>query len=256
MDGIVYLYGMITATEIEELLLSAGNAEQKRQLMRFFKTDAGSYGEGDEFIGLKVPQTRLVVKEAKGKVSLSEIKKLIYSKWHECRLAGFLLLEQEMTMALPQKRESNNEAKARRRDELAQFYLRHARKANNWDLVDMSCPRILGSYLIYLPEKIGILTELAYSDNLWEQRIAMVTNWMLIRHGIYNPALSVADILLPHSHDLIHKAVGWMLREIEKKDKDVLLDYLEKNYASMHRTTLRYAIEKFPENQRQYWLKR
>ena len=248
---------MVTAEEIEACLVAEGCEEQRRHLMRFFKSGPGDYGEGDEFLGLRVPQTRLVVREAKGQVALEEIEKLIGSRWHECRLAGFLLLVEEMKAALPKKTD-RDDSKARRREELALFYLRHARQANNWDLVDMTCPKILGYYLLYRPEgeDFSLLTRLAESSNLWEQRIAMVTNWMLIRHGIYGPAFQVADILLPHPHDLIHKATGWMLREVGKRDRDLMLDYLEKNYRRMPRTALRYAIEKLPEPQRLYWLNR
>lgn len=247
----------MTAKEIEDCLLAEENEKQRNHLMRFFKTGNGDYGEGDMFIGLTVPQTRLVVKEARGRVSPEEIEKLLYSKWHEVRLAGFLLLAEEMNLAIPKKKEKDPQTKEKRREEIAKFYLRHARQANNWDLVDLSCDKILGYYLLYSDKDLSqILDRLADSDNLWEQRIAMVTNWMLIKEGIFQPALRIADKLLGHHHDLIHKAVGWMLREIGKRDKDMLLDYLEENFHQMHRTTLRYAIEKFPEIERQYWLKR
>lgn len=246
---------MITAIEIEECLMREGNEVQRKNLMRFFKTGKGEYGEGDLFIGLTVPQTRLVVKEAKGKVCLEEIEKLLYSGWHECRLAGFLLLVEEMKSALPKKNDKQEVQKALRREEIAKFYIRHARQANNWDLVDMSCPKILGYYLVYNPKKIHILHEMSVSDNLWVQRISMVANWMLIRNGFFQPALDISDRLLSHSHDLIHKAVGWMLREVGKRDKQLLVYYLTRNHAKMHRTTLRYAIEKFPEAERRAWLR-
>ncbi|MDE6006205.1 MAG: DNA alkylation repair protein [Muribaculaceae bacterium] len=248
----------VTAAEVEACLLEDENDAQRRHLMRFFKTGKGDYGEGDRFIGLTAPQTRLVVKEAKGKVSLQEIEKLLYSPWHESRLAGFLLLVEEMKKSLPKKKDNDKEAdiKAYRREEVAMFYLRHARQANNWDLVDMSCPKILGYYLIHARDKIGLLYELAGNENLWLQRISMVTNWMLIREGIFQPTLDIADRLLDHPHDLIHKAVGWMLREVGKRDKDTLTDYLDRNYSRMARTALRYAIEKLPENERLYWLRR
>lgn len=246
----------VTAAEIEACLLQDENEAQRRHLMRFFKTGKGDYGEGDNFIGLTAPQTRLVVKEAKGKASLQEIEKLLYSSWHESRLAGFLLIVEEMKKALPKKNDKEPGIKAARREELAMFYLRHARQANNWDLVDMSCPKILGYYLVHARDKTGLLYELAEEDNLWLQRISIVTNWMLIRRGIYQPTLDIADRLLDHPHDLIHKAIGWMLREVGKRDKEILIDYLDRNYSRMARTTLRYAIEKLPENERLYWLRR
>ena len=146
---------MVSAEDIVATLLLEENAAQREHLMRFFKTGKGDYGEGDEFIGLTAPQTRLVVKEAKGLVSLPEIEKLLYSRWHEARLAGFLLVVDEMSAALPKKRDRAETlaAKAARRKELADFYLRHARRANNWDLVDMTCPKILGYYLLYAADK-------------------------------------------------------------------------------------------------------
>ncbi|MBD5208001.1 MAG: DNA alkylation repair protein [Bacteroidales bacterium] len=246
----------IVAEEIEKSLLDQGDEEQAKHLMRFFRTNPGEYGAGDRFIGLKVPQTRAIVKLVKGRVPLHEIKKLLYNSWHEVRLAGLLLLVEEMNSSLPKKGDKESWIKAQRREEIARFYLDHAHQANNWDLVDMSCPKILGLWLVYAPEHIKILEELAASDNLWVQRIAMVTNWILIRHNIIEPTKSIATKLLNHPHDLIQKAVGWMLREMGKKDKEALDYYLETHYKEMSRTTLRYAIEKLPENQRQFWLKR
>ena len=149
---------------------------------------------------------------------------------------------------------------AERREEIARFYLRHARRANNWDLVDMSCPKILGKWLLYpkadgsMPDR-NILYRLAASSNLWEQRIAMVTCWMLIRADQFDDTLRLATLLFPHPHDLIHKAVGWMLREVGKRDMPTLESYLNEHAREMHRTTLRYAIEKMNENKRLYYLK-
>ena len=187
---------------------------------------------------------------------LDEIEKLLYSPWHECRLAGFLLLVEEMKAALP-KRKGREDPQAYRRKEISDFYLCHARQANNWDLVDLSCPKILGYYLLHSGEEdYSILYRLAESDNLWEQRIGMVTNWLLIRNDIFQPTLDVSEIFLAHPHDLIHKATGWMLRELGKRDKDLLVEFLETNAHRMPRTMLRYAIEKFPEQERQNWLKK
>ena len=249
-----------TADDIIQALQQMQDERQRDALMRFFKTGAGDYGEGDRFLGLRCPQTRMVVREVRGRVALSEVERLIASPWHEVRLCGFLLIVEEMRRVLPTARR-NTEAMAARRNELARFYLRHARQANNWDLVDMTCPKILGYWLLYpqadgtMPDR-GILDRLAESDNLWEQRIAMVTNWMLIRYGQFEDALRIADRLLAHPHDLIHKAVGWMLREVGKEDMAVLEDYLERRYSRMARTTLRYAIEKMAEPQRLSWLRR
>ena len=248
----------VKADDIIATLLSMGDEWQRENLMRFFKTGKGQYGEGDRFIGIKVPDTRMVVKEARLRVPLDEIAILLDSEWHEARLCGFLLLVEEMKAALPKARQPLT-ANAGRRDEIARFYLRHARSANNWDLVDMSCPKILGKWLLY-PQADGtmpdrqVLYRLAASSNLWEQRIAIVTCWMLIRSDDYDDTLRLATQLLPHPHDLIHKAVGWMLREVGKRDMATLEDYLDSHAHEMHRTTLRYAIEKMSEEKRRYYL--
>lgn len=236
---------MNQADEIIALLEEQYNEEQRKILMRFFRTGEGQYGEGDEFLGLKVPQTRLIVKAARHCLSLNEIEKLLYNRWHEVRLCGLLLLVEEMKAA------KNN---PEQREVIAAFYLRHARQANNWDLVDLSCQYILGPYLLPLAD-YNILYKLADSDNLWEQRMAIVTSLHFIRARIFTPTLTIAAKLLSHPHDLIHKATGWLLREVGKRDTDTLRNFLEKHYASIHRTTLRYAIERLDAAERQYWLK-
>lgn len=251
---------MITAKEIIETLEQMRDEAQACHLMRFFKTGKGEYGEGDLFLGLRVPQTRMVVKESRLRVPLAEIEKLLYSKWHEVRLAGFLLLAEEMRAALPRRKKAAA-SRALRRDEIVAFYLRHARQANNWDLVDLSCPKIIGEWLLYpsasgaLPDR-SILDRLVASDNLWEQRIGIVSTWTLIHEGQTDDALRLAAKLLSHPHDLIHKATGWMLREAGKKDLAALTGFLEKYYSKMPRTALRYAIEKMDEPERLYWLQR
>ncbi len=249
----------IKASEIETLLLSQRDDTQRNILMRFFKTGIGQYGEGDEFLGLKVPQTREIVKHAKLQIEMQEIQKLLSCKWHEVRLCGLLLLVEEMKANLPRKSDKPDITvlKASKRHEIAQFYLKNARSANNWDLVDLSCQYILGPYLRFsTPNDYHILEQLAKSDNLWEQRIAIVTTLDFIRNGIFYPTLDLSKRLLRHNHDLIHKAIGWVLREVGKKDKELLLDFLETNYLDMPRTSLRYAIERFPEEERKYWLNR
>ena len=247
----------IKADDIISVLLSMSDERQREIMKRFFKTGRGEYGEGDKFIGIKVPDTRIVVREARLKVSLNEIGILLQSEWHEVRLCGFLLLVEEMRANLTKARVATREG-ALRREEIARFYLSHARKANNWDLVDMSCPKILGKWLLYpladgsMPDR-SILYSLAASTNLWEQRIAMVTCWMLIRADEYDDTLRLALILLSHPHDLIHKAVGWMLREVGKRDMGTLEAFLSEHAHEMHRTTLRYAVEKMNEDRRRYY---
>lgn len=258
---------MTTANDIMETMLAQRNEEQQRILLRFFKTGRGEYGEGDKFLGLKVPQTRTVVKEARLDVPLVEIEKLLYSEWHEVRLCGFLLLVEEMKAALPRKRRIATTAaleeeigRARRRRELVDFYLRHADRANNWDLVDLSCGNIVGEWLAH-PAEDGtmpsrtILDTLAHDTCLWKQRIAIVSTITLIRNCQYDDTLRIATTLLHHPHDLIHKAVGWMLREVGKRDISVLRSFLAEHHCSMPRTALRYAIEKMDREERMRWMK-
>lgn len=249
----------VSACEIEELLKSQQDEKQRDHLIRFFKTGKGQYGEGDCFLGLKVPQTRAIVKEAKLLVEKEDLEKLLYSPWHEVRLCGLLLLVEEMKTAEPKKKDNLTTLnfKSDRRKEIADFYLQHARQANNWDLVDLSCEYILGPYIRFSnADSYEILYDLAQSENLWEQRISIVTTLDFIRHGIFTPTLRICDMLINHNHDLIHKAIGWMLREIGKRDKETLTQYLEKNYSKLARTSLRYAIERMSETERLYWLKR
>lgn len=251
--------GMVSASEVEEILMGMRDDVQRDHLMRFFKTGKGEYGEGDSFLGLKVPQTRSVVKGLKGRVAYGEIEKLLYSRWHESRLCGLLLLVEEMKENLPKKRDNEEvlSRKAAKREEIAEFYLCHARQANNWDLVDLSCEYVLGTYIrLADSDRYGILYRLAESDNLWEQRISIVTTLEFIRSGNFGPTLSICEKLISHPHDLIHKAIGWTLREIGKRDKDVLTSYLEHNHRRLARTSLRYAIERMPKTERSYWLTR
>lgn len=251
---------MDTAAEIIETMMAMRDDRQAQHLMRFFKTGKGEYGEGDLFLGLKVPQTRLIVKEMRADMPLNEVETLLYSEWHEVRLAGFLLLVKAMKAATPKKNTDAME-NALRRDEVVAFFLSHAKQANNWDLVDLSCPKVLGEWMLHpsaegaLPDR-GLLDTLASSNNLWEQRISIVSTLQLIRHQQYDDALRIATKLLDHQHDLIHKATGWMLREIGKRDIQTLVDFLEKNHSRMSRTALRYAIEKMDYADRQYWLRR
>lgn len=247
---------MTTAKDIIDTMLPMRNEEQRQILQRFFKTGKGQYGEGDKFLGLKVPQTRIVVKEAKLDVPLPEIKTLLYSEWHEIRLCGFLLLVEEMKAALPKR---GGIGQSDRRKETADFYLMHARQANNWDLVDLSCSYILGKFLLYplpdgsMPDR-NILDTLSESENLWEQRISIVSTAALIKEGEFCDTLRIAEKLLRHPHDLIHKAVGWMLREVGKKDISILRDFLSLHHNTMPRTALRYAIEKMEPEEKKKWM--
>lgn len=245
-----------TSDCIIESLESLQDENQRHQLMRFFRTGKGDYGEGDEFLGLKVPQTRSIVKTVRLKVSLDEIRKLLYSRWHEARLCGFLLIVEEMkaTLTAHGRKDPVNQM---RRDEIAAFYLRHCEQANNWDLVDLSCPYIIGAWLLESPsDRRHILDSLASADNLWRQRIAIVSTLQLIRAGQLYDTIRIAEKLLSHRHDLIHKATGWMLREVGKRDCDLLREFLENHWKVMPRTALRYAIEKLSPDERMFWLHR
>ncbi len=212
-------------SDIEKTLLGMRNFEQAKHLSRFFKTGKGEYGEGDLFLGIRVPLTRRVVKDYRFSLSLDEISGLLSSEWHEIRLAGFLLLVEEMKAAVPGKGHQLTDM-ADRREELARFYIRNAEKANNWDLVDLTCQYILGPWLSY-PDRNGsptdrsVLFKLCENESLWIQRIAIVTTLYFIRNGEFGEALQISERLLPHPHDLIHKAVGWVLREVGKRDMEL-----------------------------------
>ncbi len=249
----------MTAREIIDYMESLRNEEQRRVLMGFFKTGPGEYGEGDEFLGLKVPQTREVVQAAKD-IALEEVPTLLMSRWHEVRLCGLLVLVAKFER-LATKRLQNDAAAIRGRDEILTMYLNHAEQANNWDLVDLSAPKILGHWLL-LPSGLGdrayklkVLDELAQSQCLWRQRMSMVCTWKTSQQGDPSWCLRYAAVHLHHPHDLMHKAVGWMLREMGKRcSMDLLRDFLRQHAPTMPRTALRYAIEKMSDEERRYWL--
>ena len=238
---------------------SLQNDKQRQVLMRFFKTGPGEYGEGDEFLGLKVPQTRQIVKLTAGDTPLSEVPELLMSRWHEVRLCGLLIMVDKFSK-LATKRLENDEQAINRRDDIVKMYLQYAERANNWDLVDLSAPKILGLWLLLptrLGDKLAILDELAASPSLWRQRMSMVSTWKTTQQGDPSWCMRYAERHLHHPHDLMHKAVGWMLREVGKRDgMDLLQDFLERHAHEMPRTALRYAIEKMSPDERQYWMSR
>ena len=251
---------MPTAKEIIQYMESQRNKEQQRILMGFFKTGPGEYGEGDEFLGLKVPETRDIVKAAWKDFPLSEVPELLTNQWHEVRLCGFLILVAKFEKLASKRLEHDKDAIGGR-DEILAMYLRYAEHANNWDLVDLSVHKILGHWLL-LPTflgdkdyKIKVLDELAQSPCLWKQRMSMVCTWKTSQQGDPSWCLRYAEIHLHHPHDLMHKAVGWMLREMGKRvSMDLLRDFLELHAHEMPRTMLRYAIEKMSDGERMYWL--
>jgi len=225
-------------TELQAL----ANPAKAITLARYFKTGKGEYGEGDRFLGITVPVQRQLAKKYRN-LELSAIAQLLDGEWHEERLTGLLIL----TYQLPK-------ANAEKQQAIVDFYLAHTKAVNNWDLVDISCRPILGKYLLSRDRQI--LYQLAQSSNLWEQRIAIVTTGELIKHHSYEDTLAIAQILLNHPHDLIHKAVGWMLREVGKQDQQALINFLDQYAPQMPRVMLRYAIEHFDQLQRQDYLQR
>ncbi len=248
----------LTAVDVISYMESLHNEQQRNVLMKFFKTGPGEYGEGDEFLGLKVPQTREVVRHA-ADLPLTEIPDLLMSRWHEVRLCGFLLLVSRFGK-LSTKRLTEDEQAVRKRDDLVRIYLDYADRANNWDLVDLSAPKIIGHWLLLpsnVTDKTAVIDSLAFSQNLWHQRISMVCTWKTTQAGDPTWCLRYAEIHLRHTHDLMQKATGWMLRELGKRiSMDMLRDFLTQHVHEMPRITLRYAIEKMSPEERLYWMKR
>ncbi len=212
-------------------------------LQRFFKTGKGQYGEGDKFLGVMVPEQRALVKKYWESLSLREIDALLKSKYHEERLSALLCLVEKFRHAGGEKVQTK----------IYNFYLRHARFINNWDLADLSAPKIAGRYL--LDKDRSILYKLAESKNLWERRIAVLATFAFINKGDSKDALKISTMLLSDQRDLIHKATGWCLREIGKRcGEKILLDFLDRHVRAMPRTMLRYAIERLPEKVRKTYL--
>ena len=230
-----------TETIISELRSLA--TEEKRQVLpRFFKAGPGEYGEGDKFLGVTVPKSRSVARNHLD-ASPATLGSLLASPWHEARLCALLIMVGQAA-----------KADDRRRKELFDFYLAHTDRINNWDLVDISAPAIVGGYLADKPR--DTLYKLAESQSLWENRIAIVATITFMRNGELDDTFALASKLMGHSHDLMHKAVGWMLREAGKRDPGRLTAYIEANRAAMPRTTLRYAIERFTAEERKRLMRR
>jgi 3-methyladenine DNA glycosylase AlkD len=230
------------AQTARQRLRSLGCPQQAAVLARFFKTGPGQYGEGDRFIGVKVPETRKVAKEFK-RLPLTEVACLLHSQIHEERLLALVILVGQF--------EKDDDAA---RKGIYDFYLANTRHINNWDLVDLSAPQIVGGYLETRSRRP--LDRLVKSANLWKRRISIVATHWFIRHGEFADTLRIAEELLTDKADLIHKAAGWMLREVGKRDVAALEEFLSEHGPVMPRTMLRYAIERFPEEKRQAYLKR
>lgn len=234
---------MVLLEKFKTTLLSHADQKRAGDLARFFQTHPGGYGEGDIFLGLKVPDQRSVAKQFYKDLGLDEISLLLNEKIHEYRLTAvfMLVLKYEKAKTEEEKRS------------VVDCYLKNISGVNNWDIVDSSCHRILGPWL--MDKDKDLLYDFAASGDLWLQRIAVITTMHFISKRKYDDALRLAEILLHHPHDLIHKAVGWMLREIGNRDYEVEYNFLLKHYRQMPRTMLRYAIEKFDEDVRQGFLK-
>jgi 3-methyladenine DNA glycosylase AlkD len=233
----------ITSKELLRRLKALADPRQAANLQRFFKTGPGEYGEGDVFLGLTVPQIRGLAREVRGAVDLETAAGLLPSEIHEARLLGLLLL-----VSLFERGD------AAQREAIYRLYLASTDRINNWDLVDLSAPNIVGTWLVERSRKP--LYRLAKSPSLWERRIAVLATFAFIRRGEFDDILRIAELLLGDRHDLMHKAVGWMLREVGKRDVKTLEEFLGRHVSAMPRTMLRYAIEKFPEPQRKAWLQR
>lgn len=232
----------MNAVDLQNMLNQHASDTDAIFLQRFFKTGPGEYGEGDQFIGLRVPQTRQICRDFFD-LSIDQIEVMLESPIHEHRLAGLIIM--------------SNQAKSKKfptnyKELLYELYLRRTDRINNWDLVDTSCRDVVGGYLMDKPR--DILYQLAESSDLWERRIAIVSTWEFIRHGDLDDTFRLSKALKNDKQDLIHKASGWMLREAGKKDVNRLVEFLDENATTMPRTMLRYSIEKLPEAQGRYYL--
>lgn len=231
----------LTKTITNELQ-ALSDAEKREIFPKFFKAGKGEYGEGDHFLGVTVPNIRAIAKLHKN-ISIEEIRDLIQSEWHEVRLCALIIMVE--------KSKKKDEAL---RKELFNLYLSQTERINNWDLVDLSCRFIIGEYL--LDKSRDILYQLAQSPLLWDNRIAIVSTYAFIRKGQLEDTYALSDLMMQHPHDLMHKAIGWMLREAGKRNPERLYDYVMSHRADMPRTMLRYAIEKFSPKERAILMKR
>lgn len=228
--------------EIQKQLESYSTPEKKEFLPYFFKTGKGQYGEGDKFLGVVVPDTRKIAKQYKH-IDFKDVSELFKSEYHECRLCALLILIEKF------KKSDEKDRKA-----IFDFYLSNTRYINNWDLVDLSCKDIVGEFLI--DKERSVLYKLAESELLWDQRIAIISTFAFIRRGDLDDIFSLSEKLVHHKHDLMHKAIGWMLREAGKKSKEKLCELLDKYHKTMPRTMLRYAIEKFTIEERKHYMQK
>jgi 3-methyladenine DNA glycosylase AlkD len=231
----------MNAKEIIKTLESFTTPQRKKTNEWFFKTDKGEYSEHDKFMGVRMPQIRQVAKQCFKSLTFNEINELINHPIHEVRHCGLIILV--------------NQYQIGNQDAVFNHYINNIHAVNNWDLVDTTTPQIVGDHLYQHQEKLPLLFNFLHSPDLWERRIAIVATWTFIKRGEFTPTFKIAKLLLGDKHDLIHKAMGWMLREIYKKDANICKTFLRKNYPQLPRTTLRYAIERMPESERLCYLK-
>ena len=224
----------------KEELLELKNEQQAKHLMRFFKTDTGQYGEWDKFLGIRVPKTREIAKKYYKSTSFDELQDMLNNEYHEIRLCALLM------MVLLYEKTDN-------RYEIVQLYVRNAKNINNWDLVDLTAPKIIGQNFLDTKDD-SVIRNLADSGHLWSERIAVVSQWSILRAGEFSLLTELCEKFLSHKHDLMHKAVGWMLREAGKQDEKVLFSFLDKHYKKMPRTALRYSIEKLTPEQKKFYM--
>lgn len=230
--------------EVIKALKNQANPQKAKLLARFFKTQKGEYGEGDVFLGVTVPQQRQIAKKFQA-LSLDELKKLLTSQFHEHRLTALLILVKQFSKASEKKKK-----------QIFQLYLKNCRHVNNWDLVDLSAPKIVGAYLLDKPGKRKILYQLARSSNLWKRRIAILATAAFIKHQQFTETLKIAEMFLYDDHDLIHKAAGWLLREIGKIDQKTEEKFLQEHSGKIPRTMLRYSLERFSKQKKSFYMRK
>jgi 3-methyladenine DNA glycosylase AlkD len=230
-------------TTVRDRLLAAANPAKAALLARFFKTGVGQYGEGDKFLGIIVPVQRTLAKEFRD-IELTEIQRLLAEPYHEMRLTALLILDYKY-----------EKADADLQKKIFDFYIKNIRYINNWDLVDVTCRDIVGGYIFAHQQEMPRLRMMARSKNIWERRIGIVATAYFIARGQFQETLAISEILMRDEHDLIHKAVGWMLREVGKKDLDTLKSFLDKHAHEMPRTMLRYSLEKMKPPHKDRYMK-
>ena len=237
----IYVFLSEMTLPIEKDLQQAANPTKVKVLAGFFKTGKGQYGEGDVFLGITVPEQRKIAQKYVQQMSLNEIQRLLSNRIHEYRLVALLILVEKYKKSTPSEKKR-----------IVDFYLKNTSRINNWDLVDLSADKIIGDYL--LDKDTTILTKLASSSSIWEKRIAIIATFAFIKKNQFKETFQIAEQLLQDKHDLIRKAVGWMLREVGKRDQKAEEEFLRRYYRKMPRTMLRYAIERFSDDKRKIYL--